>query len=68
MIINTICVGDKWLVSSGWDGKVIRWDLDSASILDSLQCDSYVNVMAFAEDESNLIVGGKDGFLVKIHF
>ena len=71
MIINTVCASnsnDK-VYSSGWDAKVVRWDVETSQKISEYLCQKgYINYMTFGEDESTLIVGGKGGLLEKLSF
>ena len=71
MIINTVCAGssnDK-VYSSGWDTKVVRWDVKSSQKISEYICQKgYINFMRFGENETTLILGGKGGLLEKISF
>ena len=68
MIINALCLANDRVYSSGWDGKVVRWNLPGGVKDAEFLCDAYVNVMTFAENTNTLIVGGRDGLMEKIRF
>ena len=72
MIINAILLSENgnYLVSSGWDGKIILWNISNGSILAQLPMpnDCYVNTLAWAnlvdskENEFDFVLaGGKNG-------
>jgi len=79
MIINAILLAEKSagsvrIVSSGWDGVVMAWDVleGGRKVVEigkvSLGQGRYVNTLAWADDKefSSVFAGGKDGMLVKI--
>ena len=59
----------KNVVSSGWDGKVVMWDIQSGKKVNELCWDNYVNTMAWLDAEKKtLVVGGKSGNLILVQF
>ena len=74
MIINTLALDPEnksRLVTSGWDGRVKLWDLDTKQEVAQVELGFYINHLVWGPPEGaqeNVIIyaGGKDGNIVKI--
>ena len=67
MIINALLLSSNFVVSAGWDCKLVLWDLETKKQAQQYQCDSYINTLAWIDSEKKQIVaGGKSGFLVLV--
>ncbi len=67
MIINSIALGQEFVVSSGWDGKVVLWSIPKKSAEASVKCESYINVVVWRDYAGKTVyAGGKSGYLALI--
>jgi len=67
MIVNTLVLDGKLLLSAGWDARVVFWEMkeDAYDFIEEVKLDSYVNIICKG-DTDTYFVGGKKGYLVRI--
>jgi len=60
-------INQNLAVSSGWDAKLVLWDLESGSKLSEISWDNYVNCMAWIDKEKRIVMaGGRSGNMVVV--
>ena len=56
-------------ITSGWDGKLIMWNIVTGKKMTELQWEYYVNTMAWLNEKKRIVVvGGKSGHMVIVQF
>lgn len=65
MIINALLLNQNYVVSAGWDGRIILWDMTDFQKKKEFNCESYINTLCwFDKDKKQVLAGGKNGYLI----
>ena len=67
MIVNALLPASDAVVSAGWDGKLVYWDLESRKVAKTYQCESYINTLTWLNSsKKQVLAGGKSGYLILV--
>jgi WD40 repeat protein len=68
MIINSLLLSPEFVISAGWDCRIILWDICQNSKLSEFKCDdSYLNIVCWFDSTKKMVLaGGKNGYLALI--
>ena len=67
MIVNALPPASDAVVSAGWDGKLVYWDLESRKVAKTYQCESYINTLTWLNSsKKQVLAGGKSGYLILV--
>ena len=65
MIINALLINENYLVSAGWDSKIVLWDIKALQKKQEFACESYINTLCWADKgKKQVLAGGKNGYLI----
>jgi len=64
-LITALILSGENVVSSGWDEKLVSWNISSKKIEVEIPCESYINILWWMDPVSKqVLAGGKNGYLI----